>query len=67
MTILLTRHDKIGDFITALPMAKVLKEHTNHKIVFLVSSVNVVLAENCSFIDSVIEYSTDVKELVKRL
>jgi ADP-heptose:LPS heptosyltransferase len=67
MTILLTRHDKIGDFITALPMAKVLKEHTNHKIVFLVSSVNVVLAKNCSFIDSVIEYSTDVKELVKRL
>ena len=46
MTILLTRHDKIGDFITALPMAKVLKEQTDAKIVFLVSKVNVELAKS---------------------
>ena len=53
MTILVTRHDKIGDFITALPMCKVLKEQTNHKIVMLVSKVNVALASNMDFIDEV--------------
>lgn len=66
MTILLTRHDKIGDFITALPMAKVLKEQTNHKIVFLVSKVNVALAKQMPFIDEVIEYTKDSKELILR-
>ena len=67
MTILLTRHDKIGDFITALPMAKVLKEQTNHKIVFLVSRVNVELARSFDFIDEVIEYSDDSPTLLSRL
>ena len=67
MTILLTRHDKIGDFITALPMAKVLKEQTNFKIVFLVSKVNVELAKSFDFIDEVIEYSDDSFTLLGRL
>jgi ADP-heptose:LPS heptosyltransferase len=67
MTILLTRHDKIGDFITALPMAKVLKEQTNHKIVFLVSKINVALASKLDFIDEVVEYSNDSFTLLKRL
>jgi len=67
MTILLTRHDKIGDFITALPMAKVLKEQTSHKIVFLVAKVNVELAQSFDFIDEVIEYSDDSFTLLNRL
>jgi ADP-heptose:LPS heptosyltransferase len=67
MTILLTRHDKIGDFVTALPMAKVLKEQTEHRIVFLVSKVNVPMAKNLDFIDDVIEYTKDTKDLIKRI
>jgi ADP-heptose:LPS heptosyltransferase len=67
MTILLTRHDKIGDFITALPMAKVLKEQAHVKIVFLVSKVNVELAKQFDFIDKVIEYSEDSFTLLKRI
>ena len=67
MTILITRHDKIGDFITALPMAKVLKEQTNHRIVFLVSKVNVGLAQKMDFIDEVIEYSEDSFTLLSRI
>jgi ADP-heptose:LPS heptosyltransferase len=66
-TILITRHDKIGDFITALPMAKVLKEQTNHKIVMLVSKINVALASKMDFIDEVIEYSDDSFALLKQI
>ncbi len=67
MTILITRHDKIGDFITALPMCKVLKEQTNHKIVMLVAKVNVALAQKMEFIDEVIEYSEDSFTLLVRI
>lgn len=67
MTILITRHDKIGDFITALPMCKVLKEQTNHKIVMMVSKVNVQLASQMDFIDDVIEYSDDSFTMIKRI
>ena len=67
MTILITRHDKIGDFITALPMCKVLKEQTNHKIVMIVSKVNVELAKKLDFIDTVIEYSDDSFTLLQRI
>jgi ADP-heptose:LPS heptosyltransferase len=67
MTILITRHDKIGDFITALPMAKILKKIENVKIVFLVSKVNVELAKNIEFIDEVLEYTTDTITLLYRL
>ncbi len=56
MNILITRHDKIGDFCTALPMMKVLKEQTNHKIFALVSKVNYDFAKNFDFIDEVILY-----------
>jgi ADP-heptose:LPS heptosyltransferase len=67
MNILITRHDKIGDFMTMLPVCKVLKEHTNHTIVMLVSKVNVALAQKLDFIDEVIEYSEDTFTLLKRL
>ena len=67
MNILITRHDKIGDFITALPMCKVLKEQTNHKIIMLVSKVNVSLAQQMDFIDEVIEYTDDSVQLISRI
>jgi ADP-heptose:LPS heptosyltransferase len=67
MNILITRHDKIGDFMTMLPVCKVLKEQTNHKVVMLVSKVNVALAQKLDFIDDVIEYTEDSFTLLKRL
>jgi ADP-heptose:LPS heptosyltransferase len=67
MNILITRHDKIGDFITALPMCKVLKEQTNHKIVMLVSKVNEEVAKNLDFIDDVIVYEKNRTELLKKI
>ncbi len=50
-----------------LPVCKILKEQTNHKIVMLVSKVNVSLAKELDFIDDVIEYSEDCFTLLKRL
>jgi len=67
MNILITRHDKIGDFMTMLPVCKALKEHTKHKIVMLVSKVNVTLAQNLDFIDDVIEYDENTFTLLKKL
>ncbi len=67
MKILVTRHDKIGDFVTMLPVCKVLKEQTYHKIYMLVSKVNVPLAKELDFIDGVIEYSSNKKELIKQI
>ncbi len=67
MNILVTRHDKIGDFVTMLPVCKVLKEQTNHKIVMLVAKVNVALAKELDFIDDVIEYTDDSKALLKSI
>lgn len=67
MNILITRHDKIGDFITALPMCKILKEQTEHKVVMMVSKVNVSLARELDFIDDVIEYSDDTASLIKEI
>ena len=66
-TILLTRHDKIGDFITALPMAKVLKEQTNYKIIFLVSNINYPLAKNIPYIDEVVVFEKDLFKMVKKI
>lgn len=67
MRILITRHDKIGDFVTALPMCKVLKQHSNHEVIMLVSRVNVEIAKNLDFIDEVIEYDKNIFELTKRI
>lgn len=67
MNILITRHDKIGDFMTMLPVCKVLKEQTNHKIIMLVAKVNVAIAQKLDFIDDVIEYSEDTFTLLKKL
>ncbi len=67
MNILITRHDKIGDFVTALPMCKVLKEQTEHNIVMLVSNINASLAKELDFIDEVIVYDVDKTKLLKEI
>ena len=67
MNILITRHDKIGDFVTMLPVCKVLKEQTTHKIVMLVGKINAAFARELDFIDDVIEYNEDSKALVKTI
>ena len=67
MNILITRHDKIGDFITALPMFKVLKEQTTHKLFALVSKINYDFAKELDFIDEVILYQDDIFALSKTI
>jgi len=67
MKILITRHDKIGDFVTMLPVCKVLKEQTDHTIVMLVAKVNIALAKELEFIDDVIEYTDDSKALIETI
>lgn len=60
MNILITRHDKIGDFITSLPLFYVVKKSNPHaKIYALVSKVNLELAQQIDFIDEVILYDKD--------
>jgi len=55
MNILVVRTDKLGDFITALPTCKVLKEHNpKNKIIVCVAPMNKELARACDFIDEVI-------------
>jgi len=67
MKLLITRHDKIGDFVTMLPVCKVLKEQTDHTVVMLVSPVNAELARSLDFVDEVIEYTDDSKALTETL
>ena len=60
MNILITRHDKIGDFITSLPLYYVVKKANPDSIIYaLVSKVNVDLAKKIDFIDEVILYDKD--------
>ena len=69
MNILVVRNDKLGDFITALPTCKVLKEYDpSNKIAVLVAPLNEELAKACDFIDEVIvDRGESVSELAKRL
>lgn len=67
MNLLITRHDKIGDFITILPMLKIIKSQSNYRITVLVSKVNYELAQSIDNIDDVILYTRDTAELVKQL
>ena len=67
MKLLITRHDKIGDFITILPMLKVIKAQSNHYITVLVSKVNYELAQSIDMIDDVILYSKDTRTLVSQI
>ena len=66
MNLLITRHDKIGDFCVTLPLFKAIKEqYPNTKITALVSKVNFEFAKNIEFIDDVILY--DKNDLEKTL
>jgi ADP-heptose:LPS heptosyltransferase len=57
VNILITRHDKIGDFVTSLPLYYVVKKANPHaKVYALVSEVNLELAKQVDFIDEVILY-----------
>lgn len=67
MNILVTRHDKIGDFITILPMLKILKTNTNHRVLVLVSKINYDLACSIDYIDDVILYTQDSWLLSKEI
>ena len=69
MNILVVRNDKLGDFITALPTCKVLKEYdASNKITVLVAPLNEELAKACDFIDEVIvDRGESAWELAKKL
>ncbi len=58
--LLITRHDKIGDFVLALPLCKAIKTaHPEIQLSVLVSKVNFEFAKALEFIDDVILYSED--------
>ena len=66
MNMLITRHDKIGDFVVSLPMFKVLKtQRPQLRLFALVSKINYEFAKNVNFIDEVILY--DKNNLEKTL
>lgn len=68
MNLLITRHDKIGDFITALPTFYVAKKSIPEaKIIALVSKINYELACSCDFIDDVILYEDDIWKLANKI
>ncbi len=67
MNLLITRHDKIGDFITILPMLEIIKSQSNHHITVLVSKVNLELAKSIDTIDDVILYTKDTRTLIKQI
>ncbi|MEZ4693112.1 MAG: glycosyltransferase family 9 protein [Aliarcobacter sp.] len=55
MNLLITRHDKIGDFVVTLPLFKAIKEqYPKTKLTALVSKVNYEFAQEIDFIDDVI-------------
>ncbi|MDD2357536.1 MAG: glycosyltransferase family 9 protein [Thiovulaceae bacterium] len=70
MNILVVRTDKLGDFITALPTCKVLKQYDpKNRIIVCVAPLNLSLAKACDFIDEVIvdDSKSSVFELSRRL
>ena len=67
MNILVTRHDKIGDFINILPMLKILKTHSNHRVIVLISKINYDLACSIDYIDDVILYTQDSWKLIEEI
>jgi ADP-heptose:LPS heptosyltransferase len=70
LNILVVRTDKLGDFITALPTCKVLKQHApKNKIIVCVAPLNESLAKACDFIDEIIvdDGKSSVFGLTKKL
>src|SRR5574344_1282409 len=72
MNLLITRHDKIGDFLVSLPLFKAIKEqYPSTKLTALVSKINFDFAKSLDFIDDVILYdkndlNSTVEEIKKR-
>lgn len=68
MNLLITRHDKIGDFVLTLPMIKIAKEQIRGaKIIVLVSKVNYDFAKEIEFIDEVVMYDKNPFLLARKL
>jgi ADP-heptose:LPS heptosyltransferase len=69
LNILVLRTDKLGDFITALPSMKVLKQfETKNRIIACVAPLNKTLAESCDFIDEVIvDNGENIFDFAKKL
>lgn len=69
MNLLITRHDKIGDFVVTLPLFKSIKEHCpSTTLTALVSKVNFDFAKNIPFIDDVILYDkSDLSKTLKEI
>ena len=66
MNLLITRHDKIGDFVVTLPLFKAIKEqYPTTELTALVSKINFDFANSLDFIDDVILY--DKNDLNKTL
>lgn len=60
MKLLISRHDKIGDFVVTLPLIKAIKEqYPQTHITVLVSKINVSFAQEIDFIDNVILYDKE--------
>jgi ADP-heptose:LPS heptosyltransferase len=66
--LLVTRHDKIGDFVLALPLCKAIKTaHPEIQLSVLVSKVNFEFAKALDFIDDVILYGEDPSETLAQI
>ena len=66
--LLITRHDKIGDFVLALPLCKAIKAaRPNIALSVLVSMANFEFAKALPFIDDVILYSEAASETLKQI
>ncbi len=66
--LLITRHDKIGDFVLALPLCKAIKiAYPQMQISVLVSKVNSDFAQSLDFIDNVILYGEDFRETIANI
>lgn len=67
MNLLITRHDKIGDFVVTLPLFKAIKEqYPSTKLTALVSKVNFDFAQNIEFIDDVILFDKNNLSRIKQ-
>jgi ADP-heptose:LPS heptosyltransferase len=66
--LLITRHDKIGDFITTLPMIRIAKRDLKDtNVIVMVSKVNYELAKSIDYIDDVILYENCVFKLISAI
>ncbi len=66
--LLITRHDKIGDFVLALPLCKAIKAaHPEIQLSVLVAKVNFEFAKALDFIDDVILYGEDFSQTLAQI